>query len=67
MEIIPYESCSHCDGRGYFTGYEEDRLYKEVRFVMINVACSRCEGLGWNTKVETVDRVEVDNKEKKVA
>ena len=64
---MQHETCSHCDGKGYFTAFEEDRLDKEVRFVMINVACPRCEGLGWNTKVETVDRVEVDNKEKKVA
>jgi len=53
---MKYETCSHCDGKGYFTAFEEDRLYKEVRFVMINVACSRCEGLGWNTKeVDTVE------------
>lgn len=51
-----YETCNHCDGKGYFTAYEEDRLYKEVRFVMINVACPRCYGLGWNTKeVDTVE------------
>ena len=64
---MKYETCSHCDGKGYFTAFEEDRIYKEIRFVMINVACPRCEGLGWDAKVERVDRVEVDNTEKKVA
>ena len=62
-----YEDCNHCNSRGYFTSYEEDRLYKEIRFVMIHIACPRCEGLGWNTKVDTVETVEVDNTEKKVA
>jgi len=56
MSFSKDENCNHCNGRGYFTDYEEDRIYEEVRFVMINVACPRCEGLGWNTKeVDTVE------------
>jgi DnaJ-class molecular chaperone len=54
MEIVPYESCEHCDGEGYFKGFQE------FNFVEVNVPCSQCCGLGWNTK-------EVDTEEDQVA
>jgi len=54
MEIVPYESCEHCDGEGYFKQFEE------FRFVKINVPCPECCGLGWNTK-------EVDTEEDSAA
>ena len=41
---MEYETCSHCDGEGYFTGREE------FTFKKINVPCPHCCGLGWNTK-----------------
>ncbi len=39
-----YEDCDHCDGEGYFKGFQE------FNFVEVNVPCPRCCGLGWNTK-----------------
>jgi len=53
MEIIPYESCEHCDGEGYFTS-------TDFTFKKVNVACPHCCGLGWNMK-------DLDTKEDLVA
>ena len=57
---MEYETCSHCDGEGYFTS-------TDFTFKKVNVPCPHCCGLGWNIKVETVETVEVDNMEKKIA
>ena len=60
---MEYEDCNYCDSRGYF----EEGEYAEFTFVKLTAVCPHCCGLGWNMKVETVETVEVDNMEKKIA
>ena len=48
-----YETCSHCDGEGYFTS-------TDFTFKKVNIACPHCCGLGWNMK-------DLDTKEDLVA